>query len=75
MNQVIFAPALEQNKVVVQSQIAKMVPNVAMWKTSVTNLGWQCKWSMNGLMPTRPIVFITVDLELADGQLLILEKQ
>lgn len=54
---VIFSPLLEEltEGVKSQSMIAKAV-NRQQWLSVLTDIIWHVKWTMNGLMPVRPIV-------------------
>lgn len=55
-----------------QSQAAKKI-SPKKWETEVSAVGWQLKWSINGLQPVRPIVIAKQDLTVEAGKALVLQ--
>ena len=54
-----------------QSQAAKkLAPE--FWRTAVTDIGWQMRWTMMGLQPQRPLVVMSQDVTLEPKQVLLL---
>ena len=74
VNDVIFTPVAEDSTVKwSQSQVAKQLNPPGKWVSSWTDLGWQMKWSLNGMQPQRPIVLVTQDVTLEAGKALLLQ--
>ena len=49
-----------------QTNVAAMNP-FNSWETTVSKTVWSVKWGANGLMPIRPQVILTLDVDLASG--------
>ena len=50
-----------------QANIASLVP-VQKWTTDLTEIVWLVKWSLNGLMPVRPLVVLSSAGSLKPGE-------
>ena len=57
-----------------QSQAAKKLNPVFHWNTAATSIGWQLKWSLNGMMPQRPVVFVSQPIDLEPGKVFVLKS-
>ena len=70
----IFSPVLEElnEGVKSQSMIAKACTS-QQWKSVVTGICWCVKWTMNGLMPVRPVVCFTRPFALSPGQSVLID--
>jgi hypothetical protein len=71
---VIFSPLLEEltEGEKSQSMIAKAV-NRQQWLSALTDIIWHVKWTMNGLMPVRPIVIFKKAFPLQAGETILLD--
>ena len=45
-----------------QSQVGKIMTPVAAWQSKSTTVGWQLRWSLNGIQPQRAVVLVTTDI-------------
>ncbi|CAE7279784.1 unnamed protein product, partial [Symbiodinium sp. CCMP2592] len=73
VNDVIFGAVDEEASLKwSQSQAAKKI-SPKKWDTEVSAVGWQLKWSINGLQPLRPIVIAKQDLTVEAGKALVLQ--
>ena len=51
---------------VTQSQAAKVLSPPICWESKTTKIGWQFKWSLNGIQPQRAIVMVVRDITIPD---------
>ena len=73
-NDVIFTALAEDASVKwTQSQCAKRLTPALKWNTAVCQVGWQLKWSLNGMQPQRPVVLMSQDVTLDNGKVLLLQ--
>lgn len=56
---------------VLQTQLACLLP-VRAWNGHCTRTLYSCKWAPAGLMPVRPQVVLTTDVQLGPGRALVL---
>lgn len=56
-----------------QGQVAKRLSPMAHWNTVATAVGWQLRWSLNGLQPVRPVVFVTHPIDIEAGKFFLLQ--
>ena len=72
---VIFSPMEDEEAgaKATQSQAAKLLSPPAVWKSKVTDIGWQFKWSLNGIQPVRAIVLVVHDITIPTGHLFVLD--
>ena len=54
-----------------QSQCAKKLAPPVCWNSRVTKLGWQFKWSLNGIQPVRAVVIVTQDVTIPSGKIFV----
>lgn len=57
-----------------QAQVAKKLTPVAHWGTAATSVGWQLRWSLNGMQPIRPVVLVTAPIDLETGKIFALQN-
>ena len=70
---VIFCPIEEESNLKwTQSQAGKRLVPPSAWNTACSKLGWQMKWTLNGLQPQRPLAIMTQDVTLPPQKALIL---
>lgn len=56
-----------------QSMIAKALP-CNHWRSVVTETIWHMKWTMNGLMPVRPVVVLSKGFVLQAGDSVLIDS-
>ena len=54
-----------------QSQCTKKLAPPVCWNSRVTKLGWQFKWSLNGIQPVRAVVIVTQDVTIPSGKIFV----
>ena len=50
-----------------QTSAASVIP-APLWASHCSKIVFSCKWAANGLMPIRPQVVLTLDLDLGAGK-------
>ena len=57
-----------------QSQVAKKLTPPLHWNTAATSIGWQMKWSLNGMTPQRPVVLVSNQIDLDTDKVFVLKS-
>ena len=72
MNDLIFAPRLEEEKAG-QTTCAKLVASVMKWESAWTGIAWHMKQTQTGLQPQRPVIVTTKSVEIGPGMTLMVD--
>ncbi|CAL1166517.1 unnamed protein product [Cladocopium goreaui] len=71
---VIFCIQAEDDKnKVSQSQVGQFLKPPHAWNSKAVKLGWQLKWSLNGMQPSRAVVFVVQDVTIPDQKAFLVQ--
>ena len=56
-----------------QSQAGKFLQPPMVWNTKAVKIGWQLKWSLNGIQPQRALVLMVQDVTIPDQKVFLVQ--